>query len=284
MNAEVRVLFRAPAVRVLDFRCREEPQSVSPAEQYPEYEISFTRTGHFQFRGEHGLQEIDSRYVMLANAGCERVVSHGKDVRDECTILQIPRLLLEEAERIFWRKGILPARSACFPFPRAAVPVTPLLDLLHRNLLRGAGTSTLQQEEITLRILSGVFRQIYDWQTHEQPLCFDEKLRDQHLETVERAKEYMLANLDQDVSLRDIARHARVSEFYFSRLFRKLTSLSPYRYLVEARLDQAAILLKDEKDSVTEICFASGFRSFPHFVASFTARHGISPLQYRKGA
>lgn len=284
MNAEVSVLFRSPAVRVVDFRCREEPHSESAVELYPDYEITFTRTGNFRFRGEHGSHEIDSRYIMLANGDCERVVSHGKDVRDECTILQVPRLLLEEAERIFRRKGVLPARSACFPFPRAAVPVTPLLDLLHGKLIRSAAASTLRQEEITLRILSCIFRQIYDWRAHDQPFCFDARLRDQHLEKVERSKEYMLAHLDQDLSLRDIARHARVSEFHFSRLFKKLTNFSPYGYLVEIRLDHAAILLKEEKSSVTEICFASGFRSFPHFIASFTARHGISPLQYRKRA
>lgn len=284
MNAEVRVLFRSPAVRVLDFRCMEKPHSVSPSERYPDYTISFTRTGHFRTQSRQGAQDIDSRMVMLSNAESERTVSHGKDVRDTCTILEVPRLLLEEAQRVFWRKGVLPSGSSAFPFPVAAVSTTPLLDLLHRKLISSRPLEPLRLEDLTIRILSGVFRQMYGWKPDDPVLQADERLRDQHLETIERAREYMLANLDGDLSLHDIARSAHVSEFYFSRVFRKLTALSPYRYLLQARLEHAAMMLKDTKHSVTEISYASGFRNFPHFVSSFTARHGISPLQYRKRA
>lgn len=276
-------MFRTPAVRVLDFRCREVPHSVSASECYPETTISFTRTGHFRTQNRQGAQDIDSRMVMLSNAESERTVSHGRDVRDTCTILEVPRLLLEEAQRGFWRKGVLPPGSSAFPFPVAAVPTTPLLDLLHRKLI-SSRAEPMRLEDLTLRILAGVFRQIYGWKPDDPVFQADEKLRDQHLETIERAREYMLANLDGDLSLHDIARNAHVSEFYFSRVFRKLTALSPYRYLLQARLEHAAMMLKDTKHSVTEISYASGFRNFPHFVASFTARHGISPLQYRKRA
>lgn len=281
MKAEVRTLQKSPTVKVLDFRCQEAPHTVSSPESYPEFEISFTRTGHFHFRCEQGSQDMDSRMIMLANAESERVVSHGKDVCDTCTILHYPRLLLEEAEQIFWRKGVLPESGKNVPFPVAAVPSTPLLDLLHRSLLCGKA-ETLQVDDIALRILAGIFRQIYGWKKGDVCPAVEEHLRDRHLQTVERAKEYMLSHIDQDISLSEIARHAFVSEFHFSRLFKKLTTLSPYQYLLEARLGHAAILLKKTRDPVTEICFASGFQSFPHFVASFTSRHGISPLQYRK--
>jgi AraC family transcriptional regulator len=99
---------------------------------------------------------------------------------------------------------------------------------------------------------------------------------------VERAKHFILENSNQDLGLSEIARHAYASEFHFSRLFQDLMCESPYQYLVKVRLNHAALLLKNTKLPVTEICFLSGFQSISHFSASFTRSFGLSPSRFRR--
>ena len=261
---------------------------MSPAEYSDEYEVGFTRSGRYEIHGQDGRYAFDSRMVFLSNAESERIVIHPYHVCDTCTILQWPRLLLEEAERIFWRKRLLPQKESHFPFPVSALPCTPEMDLLHQRLFsmltQSASAEILRVENIALKILESLFRGMYHRDPHDPVFAAGEKLKAQHLQTVERAKNYMLEHLEEDISLRDIARNAYVSEFHFSRIFKQLTSKSPYQYLLQARLDNAALLLRETKLPVTEVALDSGFKNFPHFIVSFRVRYGASPLQYRKSA
>ena len=50
------------------------------------------------------------------------------------------------------------------------------------------------------------------------------------------------------------------------------------------RLNYATRLLVSTNQSVTDICYISGFTNFANFSRSFKYRFGISPLQYRKNS
>ena len=67
--------------------------------------------------------------------------------------------------------------------------------------------------------------------------------------------------------------------FHFTRVFAALTGMPPHRYLLRARLDAAARMLR-EGASVTETCFACGFANLSHFSRSFARRFGVAPSRY----
>jgi AraC family transcriptional regulator len=261
------LLFESPVVRIIDYRCHEQPNSMSSIEVSERVEITYTRTGHFLFRGHKEEVVVDNTLLLLHNEGSERRVSHDKIVRDTCTIFQ-------------FSKGLL----ADFLFPVAAIPVTPRLDYLHSQIF---GSLTLDNPPpLRIDILSTHFLEETLGVLSKYGSCpsvsDSVEIRGRHRDAIERAKNFILRNFTRDLTLSEIARNAYISEFHFSRLFQKITSRSPHQFLLDVRFQHAALLLRETSLPVTEICYASGFNNLPHFIAAFTRRHRISPLRFRK--
>ncbi|GAC1538948.1 MAG: hypothetical protein NVS3B10_29880 [Polyangiales bacterium] len=77
-----------------------------------------------------------------------------------------------------------------------------------------------------------------------------------------------------------MARVAMMSRFHFSRRFRDATGRSPYRYLVDVRLERAAELLRRGRCGVTEVALSVGFSDPSRFARMFRQRFGASPAQW----
>jgi len=89
--------------------------------------------------------------------------------------------------------------------------------------------------------------------------------------------------LDEPWTLEQMARECGLARTQFANLCRTIVNLSPVDYLIQARLEKAADLLRHrEQASITDIAFACGFQSSQHFANSFRRKHGCSPSRYRK--
>ena len=96
-----------------------------------------------------------------------------------------------------------------------------------------------------------------------------------------RARDFMEANLDQPLTVGQIAQEAWFSPFHFLRQFKGLFGETPHQYLTRRRLERAQHLLTMTEMSVTDICFALGFESLGSFSGLFRQRLGASPQQFR---
>lgn len=290
MQAEFRLLHSSSTGKVIDFRCKEEPHSVSEPEQAERYSISFIRKGNFYYDIDGKRYEFDTQSLVLENLGSYHIARHDRINGDECTVFEIAPTLLEEARATYWKRDGLGSvsryadDSSFFPLPIAES--TPSLEYLHCSLLRlvqeRAGENGLLHPNLLIvALVDEFFRTIYGDAGKRILRQLDHRLKDRHLETVELAKHYITSNFDHDISLAEIAEHSFVSEFHFSRIFRQITNRSPYQYLIEVRLKHALLLLQNTPLSITEVCFASGFNSFSHFVDTFARRIGLSPSKAR---
>jgi AraC family transcriptional regulator len=82
-------------------------------------------------------------------------------------------------------------------------------------------------------------------------------------------------------SLKTLAGRARLSPFYFLRVFRKVTGQSPAQYVMITRLQAAANDLLTTRAPVAEIALKTGFNDISHFNASFRSVFGRSPTHWR---
>jgi AraC-like DNA-binding protein len=80
-----------------------------------------------------------------------------------------------------------------------------------------------------------------------------------------------------------IAAVAHISPAHFSRCFRDVFGETPHRYLQRRRVERSMFLLRENRLSVTEVCFAVGFSSLGSFSRTFRAIVGEPPSAYRRG-
>lgn len=98
---------------------------------------------------------------------------------------------------------------------------------------------------------------------------------------IRRSVELMHAQLEQDLSLREIAAASYLSPFHFVRVFKKLTGTTPHAYLASIRTSHAQLLLGDPNLSVTEISSRVGYSSPSHFSKAFRQATGLTPRAFR---
>ena len=95
--------------------------------------------------------------------------------------------------------------------------------------------------------------------------------------------DYIKEHYAQDVTLEQLAQSANVSKAECLRCFHQTMDMTPYKYLMEYRLSQAAELLKKTDKPVGEIAASVGFRQVSHFGKCFREKTRLSPRDYRKG-
>ncbi|WP_433496306.1 helix-turn-helix domain-containing protein [Sphaerimonospora sp. CA-214678] len=96
-----------------------------------------------------------------------------------------------------------------------------------------------------------------------------------------RVVESMQENYGEQLTIDDLARTAMFSKFHFSRVFQRVTGLSPGRFLSAVRLREAKRLLISTSLTVTDISHLVGYSSVGTFSSRFTHSVGVSPSRYR---
>lgn len=90
------------------------------------------------------------------------------------------------------------------------------------------------------------------------------------------------SQLDTRISLGSLAALAGMEIRPFTSAFKEAFGLSPWQYVLQFRLNEAARLLRDTKMAVTDIALTVGFATPSHFSTAFTQRFGIPPTRYRR--
>lgn len=100
--------------------------------------------------------------------------------------------------------------------------------------------------------------------------------------TLTEAVSLMEANVEEPLSIDEIARHVGVSRRQLERLFRKYLSTVPMRHYLQLRLARARELLLQTGMSVGQVALACGFASTQHFSSCFRDSFGVSPRTERQ--
>lgn len=96
-----------------------------------------------------------------------------------------------------------------------------------------------------------------------------------------RTMQWALANLDKDLEVENLATHAIMSKRNFTRRFKEVTGLSPARWVLGRRLDDARQLLETTDWSITRVAESCGFGSPATFRQNFAAAYATTPTSYR---
>lgn len=117
-------------------------------------------------------------------------------------------------------------------------------------------------------------------------ISFDEENKIQHAvkknQLIDSVLHYISENLEEDISIDDIAREFFISKYHMSREFKKHTGSTLYGYIVKKRLILSKeLIMKDLPiTSVYELC---GFGDYSNFFRSFKNEYGITPKKFLEG-
>jgi len=95
--------------------------------------------------------------------------------------------------------------------------------------------------------------------------------------------DYIRANLTDNISVAELARLVQMSPSHFSRVFSAAFGVTPYRFVMNERIEGAKDMLASTKLSASEISSAYGFASQSHFTKVFRQFTGVTPKQYKAG-
>jgi AraC-like DNA-binding protein len=99
---------------------------------------------------------------------------------------------------------------------------------------------------------------------------------------IQRVIDIMHENLGEPITVADLARAASFSKFHFSRVFQRVTGMSPGRFLSAIRLEEAKRLLLSTSLKVADISLRVGYTSVGTFSTRFARSVGLTPTAYRQ--
>lgn len=100
-------------------------------------------------------------------------------------------------------------------------------------------------------------------------------------EKLKEIKIYVSCNFKKPLTLKAVSKHVGMNRSAFCSFFKKQTGQTFTQYLKAYRLQIAEYLLLRTQQTISEVCYESGFGDIPYFNRSFKQQYGLSPSRYR---
>ena len=91
---------------------------------------------------------------------------------------------------------------------------------------------------------------------------------------------FIQQNIYKEINITDLLKISTMSKSSFYRAFAEELGISPYQLIIDERLKISKKLLLEEKLSIKETAYASGFSSSNYFIRLFKKNEGLTPKQF----
>jgi AraC-like DNA-binding protein len=98
-----------------------------------------------------------------------------------------------------------------------------------------------------------------------------------------RVLEFIEEHIERDIRLAELASLAGLSVTHFAHAFKAEHGLSPYRYILQRRINRSKQLLRTTDLTIAAVASRSGFSSHSRFTSMFARDVGAPPSAYRSG-
>lgn len=281
MDADINILFSSDFYKILDFKCKCNGICISKPEYSKSFNISFIRKGNFNYKVFRNDFDSFTGYAIIDKPDSEHIVEHKHHIPDECTIIDFSSEFYQaitENHNIKYKSFFDNS-----DIQSLLIKTNGKVEYLHYlllNIINSTNPDKIHIDCLVMEILNWFLDRI-DNKNPQTKIAL--KLKKQHLQTIEKAKNFIFNNFSEDITLQDIAFYCNISLFHFSRIFKGISNYSPYQFLLETRLTHAKqLLIMNNNLPIKEICFESGFKNLEHFNAAFKNKFHHPPSFYKK--
>lgn len=205
--------------------------------------------------------------VILYAPGVPQIYSYRPEYRCQVGWIHFTGTL---AEPLLQRSGLLDA-------PVAQVGELPEINRLLLRIVRELQRQETQYEDqVTAYFIELVTRigrrltQLSDASGYERA------------QRIREVMEYLHTHYDQALSVDFCAQLCALSRHHFIHVFREFTGLSPYAYLTDVRLSEAAHLLGTTELPVADVARRCGYEDPLYFSRLFKKKYELSPSAFRR--
>ena len=249
--------------------CNAGPSDRPFEERHEGFSVSAVIEGSFTYRSYAGRGLLYPGALLLGNSGSCFECGHAHGVGDRCISLNV-------RDDLFGEIAAAAASTSRFRFSAPSLPPSPkalpVVALMEALSLRAPA---LRREELVLGLIERVVAATADQKRIAAAPAAREARR------VVEAIRLVESDAARRVRLQDLAASAGMSKYHFLRVFRRLTGMTPYQYLLSARMRRAALELASSRRPVLDIALDSGFGDLSTFNHRFRAAFGATPTQYR---
>lgn len=163
------------------------------------------------------------------------------------------------------------------PYFDASVVQDPMManQLRHLfNVMASEDSSTLEIQTCYLQVISNLI------QRHNRSRAIPMTTGSEHW-AIETVKEFLAANVDQNVSLDQLSQLVNLNPHYLVRAFQKATGIPPHAYHVQIRLQQAKALLSHGM-KLSDVALDTGFTDQSHLTRHFKKAVGVTPGVFQR--
>ncbi|MCV6606784.1 MAG: AraC family transcriptional regulator [Campylobacterales bacterium] len=107
-------------------------------------------------------------------------------------------------------------------------------------------------------------------------------LSSEDINSINRAKQIIIENMENPPSLKEISYQASINEFKLKKGFKQIYGTTVFGYLQEYRLEKAKKLLETNEINIGEASSLVGYKSISHFSKIFKDYFGVTPIEVKK--
>jgi AraC family transcriptional regulator len=276
-----RVLAQGEGWRVADLICTSGPQDRPFEEQHSQVSIAIVLAGTFQYRAANNGRTgelMTPGSLLLGNAGQYFECGHDHGAGDRClSFSYAPDYFEQIAADAGTGRGGRVFRMLRLPSTRALSPLVARVGARLTGDFVGMHefTSEISWEELGIQLAASAIHLANDAPGDMRDAMSSVIAR------MTRAVRIIEESSESELTLRCLAREAKLSPYHFLRCFQLLMGVTPHQYLLRVRLRDAATRLATEPGKVLDIALDCGFGDVSNFNRAFRREFGMSPRRFR---
>ncbi|HEY1783578.1 MAG TPA: helix-turn-helix domain-containing protein [Roseiarcus sp.] len=248
--------------------CRASPSDRPFEERHDGFSVAAVLEGSFTYRSDSGHRLLYPGALLLGNNGSCFECGHAHGAGDRCVSMNV-------GEDLFGEIAAAAGSTSRFRFAAPSLPMPEALPVVAAMEALSSLESSPGREALALRVIERVIAVMAgDRRAPGSPTGRETRRVIEAIRLVE-------SDAARPLELKEMAAVAGMSTYHFLRVFRRLTGVTPHRYLIGARLRRAALALGSSSRPVLAIALDSGFGDLSTFNKTFRAAFGRTPTQYR---
>ena len=260
------------------------PYALARWNHHPEFEIHLIRRGSGKLVAGDYIGGFDAGHVALIGPDLPHDwigdLAPGEHLPGRDVVLQFDGAALLALRKTLPELGEL---QRLFEQARRGIEFTGATAVQAARLMENIGTAQgLERLILFLQLINTLVKAPSQEAHLLASSCYAPTLDARSAERINKAFDYLLSELTNDIRLSVIAQRLEMTDPGFSRFFKRNTGHGFIDLMRKLRIQRACRLLLQSDMSVSDICFEVGYANLSNFNRHFRVETGQTPSDYRR--